>query len=72
MSNLNINQKVALATLKHTETKRKDSHLSDSELRLRDFTETIKPSLSEDQSKLLEKYHSKVSALGIKDVTLFF
>jgi len=67
MSNLNINQKVAMATLKHTEAKRKDSHLSESELRLRDFTETIKPNLSEDQAKLLEKYHSKVSALGIKD-----
>jgi len=68
MSNLNINQKVAMASLKKTEAKRKDSHLSEAELRLKEFTETIKPNLSEDQLKLLEKYHTKLSALNIKEV----
>jgi hypothetical protein len=67
MSNLNINQKVAMASLKKTEAKRKDSHLSESELRLKEFTEVIKPHLSEDQLKLLEKYHTKLSALNIRE-----
>jgi len=69
MSNLNIQQKVSLAAQKNKETKVKELALSEAELRLKEFNEIIKPSLTEEQSQLLEKYHTKLAPLG--DIKVF-
>lgn len=64
MSNLNIQQKVSLINQKTKENKVKDSNLTDEQQRINDYNENIKPTLYEDESALIQKYHTKLSVLG--------
>ena len=66
MSNLNIQQKACLAAQKVQENKVKEAALSETQQRLNEYNDIVKPNLTEEQAALIDKYLQKLAVLGYK------